>query len=77
MKLYRFYGTLTLCRTQSTYAEDENKDHLQTEREKDEVNVTRFPLDHNNLLLKGSVIRNTEYAFGIAVYTGKVCHLRD
>lgn len=28
------------------------------------------PLDASNLLLRGSVLRNTEYVYGIALYTG-------
>ena len=28
------------------------------------------PLDSSNLLLRGSILRNTEYVYGVAVYTG-------
>ncbi|KAF0978581.1 hypothetical protein FDP41_002401 [Naegleria fowleri] len=33
--------------------------------------VHELPLSHLNLLLKGSILKSTEYAIGIAVYTGK------
>lgn len=36
------------------------------ERDDDEM----FPLDAANLLLRGSILRNTSYIYGVAVYTG-------
>ncbi|GJD09893.1 Phospholipid-transporting ATPase 3 [Galdieria sulphuraria] len=35
----------------------------------------RFPLDAKNLLLRGCRLRNTEYTYGVVVYTGKQCKL--
>jgi len=35
----------------------------------------RFPLDAKNLLLRGCRLRNTEYTYGVVVYSGKQCKL--
>ncbi|KAJ1548614.1 hypothetical protein HK405_001855 [Cladochytrium tenue] len=36
----------------------------------------RFPLTPNQLLLRGSILRNTREAYGVAVYTGEECKIR-
>ena len=35
-----------------------------------ETNNSRFSLSADNMLLRGSTLRNTEYVFGITIFTG-------
>jgi magnesium-transporting ATPase (P-type) len=35
-----------------------------------EINKERIPLNADNLLLRGCMLRNTEFAYGIVIFTG-------
>ena len=37
-----------------------------------EKNQSSYPLTSDNLLLRGSILKNTKYVYGIATYVGKV-----
>lgn len=59
--LYKFEGNLTFEPADKKYMEDDSS------YDGGEVQI---PLDANQMLLRGSSLRNTEYVYGIVVYTG-------
>lgn len=81
--LYEFKGNLTIRNKETdgmdTFSKqtfgvnDANTEEAKTEREvkiRPASNSQRSPLQEKNLLLRGSILRNTEWIVGIVVYTG-------
>lgn len=59
--LYKFEGNLKFTPSSAKFLEDEVDDPT-AEQE--------LPLDANQMLLRGSNLRNTEYIYGVVIYTG-------
>jgi magnesium-transporting ATPase (P-type) len=59
--LYKFEGNMTFTPAKKEFLEDEQNYN------EGEIQV---PLDASQMLLRGSSLRNTEYAYAIVVYTG-------
>jgi len=63
--LYKFEGNLEFCPDDEEIAEEEKK-----EIDKQSQEGLSIPLDANQFLLRGSSLRNTDYIYGVVVYTG-------
>jgi len=59
--LYKFEGNMAF--------QSENKELVEDEVA-NKYNEVEIPIDANQMLLRGSSLRNTEYVYGIVVYTG-------
>lgn len=40
------------------------------------VNGKRFPLTNSEVVYRGSILRNTQFAYGMVIYTGEECKIR-
>lgn len=72
--LYTFYGRMMIsrrptCQQQESQSSKELCSESGSFCEVQEANDV-IPLDANNLLLRGCVLRNTNYVIGVVVYTG-------
>ena len=59
--LYKFEGNMTFTPARQEFLDDQS-DYR--------GGSTTIPLDANQILLRGSSLKNTEYAYGIVIYTG-------
>lgn len=67
MKVESFTGTLNIPHASAAAAAGSRRSSHPRRESYDRV----VPIDNDNVLLRGAVLRNTEWAVGVAVYTGK------
>ncbi|OUM65539.1 hypothetical protein PIROE2DRAFT_41599 [Piromyces sp. E2] len=63
-ELQRFTGVLTIPSSNRKNSKNENEEIIYPEGEQS------IPLNINNILLRGSILRNTDWVIGVVLYTG-------
>jgi len=83
VNLYEFRSRMEIPSEEATYDDEDEEESIphdgQSLREDEEIfpnGKVSIPLDITNLLLRGSVIRNTEWVIGAVIYTGEDTKVR-